>query len=293
MLDHVAYPLRAHPVPGLPVAEMVIGATVEEAAALLPRLFNLCRVAQGIAARAAFGLDLQSGWQGELRSEIIRDHVLKLFIKWPGMFSLPPVKLPSDWQTDATGLRKAIFGADCGVPQDLEDWLAGGTGVAPLLSIIAMHFEEGECVRANLPFSSPETLFQGSLQENSVAGRQAGHRLMQEVEACHGRGPLWSALAVVLDLDALLEGDLPALQLSEGQAVVPAARGLYGIRAKAVKGRVTEFARITPTDHLTAPGGALAQALESLSADRAGQLAPVLLAILDPCFPVELEAADA
>ena len=75
--------------------------------------------------------------------------------------------------------------------------------------------------------------------------------------------------------------------------MVPAARGLYGIRAAVENGRVKTFERITPTDHLTAPGGALSQALGSLPPARAAALAPILLAVMDPCFPIELEAADA
>ena len=51
---------------------------------------------------------------------------------------------------------------------------------------------------------------------------------------------------------------------------------------------MTAFSRITPTDHLLAPGGVLAQCLATLPADRAG-LAPLMLEILDPCSPVRLE----
>ena len=63
LVQPISHALHARPAPVLPVADMVVGQTPEDAAAMLPRLFNLCRVAQGIAARAAFDLPLPDGWQ--------------------------------------------------------------------------------------------------------------------------------------------------------------------------------------------------------------------------------------
>ena len=74
--------------------------------------------------------------------------------------------------------------------------------------------------------------------------------------------------------------------------MVPAARGLYGVSAVVEAGRVRKFRRITPTDHLLAPRGALAQSLESLPGPKAAAFAPVVMAILDPCYPVRLEQAQ-
>ena len=48
-----------------------------------------------------------------------------------------------------------------------------------------------------------------------------------------------------------------------------------------------DFLRVTPTDHMLAPGGMLEGALAALPADRAG-LAPLVLDILDPCRKVML-----
>lgn len=53
---------------------------------------------------------------------------------------------------------------------------------------------------------------------------------------------------------------------------------------------MTAFARMTPTDHLLAPGGILEHSLATLPAD-SGRLVPVLLALLDPCVPVTVEEA--
>ncbi len=44
--------------PPLPIARLVASKPVEEVAALLPRVYNLCPAAQGCAARLALGLEL-------------------------------------------------------------------------------------------------------------------------------------------------------------------------------------------------------------------------------------------
>lgn len=293
MLDRAAYRLRARSAPGLPVDRMVIGQTPEAAAALLPRLFNLCRTAQGIAARAAFGLPAEADWQQALIAEILREHVVKLCIKWPVALSQPQVVMPRNWQSDATGLRRAIFGPSGQVPDDLARWIAEGQGAAPLFGVLSELFRPGEGTRAALPLATRDGVFDHEPIENSVAARHISHPLLRAVEAGWGRGPLWSAVAVLIDVDALLRGSVPPLDVTSGQALVPAARGLYAIRATVENDRVTEFSRVTPTDHLLAPGGMLEQALDSLPQARDEALAPVVLSLMDPCFPISLERVDA
>lgn len=291
----LTYPLRAKPVPALPVARMVLGKPVDEVAALLPRLFNLCRVAQGVAVRAALGLELEAGWQEALRQEILREHVAKLCLKWPALMSRPAVALPREWMTDTDAARRALFGDPAGMPhhfEDLRECLAQNTGIAPILRAIPVLFQPGEGCRATLPHATRDTVFYVDVQENSVAARRADHPVLQQIATTHGYGPLWSALAVAYELDALLTGEIPQLWRVANGAVVEAARGLYGITARVEDGRVTAFTRITPTDHLTAHGGALDQSLASLPTERARGLAPLLLSILDPCYPVSVEPAQ-
>ncbi|MDE4099997.1 hydrogenase expression/formation protein HupK [Phaeobacter gallaeciensis] len=289
------YPaLRVAPAPALPVDRLVVGKPVEEAAELLPRLFNLCRVAQGTAARAAFGLPLQPGWQAALRAEILRDHVLKLCLKWPGLLSIPAIALPRDWMADAAALRGAVFGPARRLPDTyagFRAFLETPDGVAPVLRAIARLFASGEACRPALPVSTPETVFDAGAQENSVAGRHAEHPVLRGIEAEIGRGPLWSAAAVAFDLEACLDGTLAPSQFDPGQAVVPAARGFYGVTARVDKGRVAALERIIPTDHLLAPDGALQHTLATVPKIGAEALAPLLLSILDPCSPVSVEPA--
>ena len=292
MLDSVSHSvLRAQPVSPLPVDRLLLGKPVEEAAELLPRLFNLCRNAQSLAARAAFGLPLDQGWQIGLRQEILRDHVIKLCIKWPGLLSQPANCLPAAWQHKDDLLRQSLFGAGGNLPSHysaFENFLECQDGIAPILRAIRSLFAPHEGCRAALPIVTPARMFDCEAQENSPAARRADHPVLRSIAMEYGFGALWSATAVAYDLQALLNGDLPETQLLKGFAVVPAARGLYAVRADVEQGRVTSFQRITPTDHLLAPGGALEQSLSSLPSTKSSALAPLLLSILDPCYPIRL-----
>lgn len=291
LIQPISPALRARPAPVLPVADMVVGQTPEDAAALLPRLFNLCRVAQGIAACAAFGLPLPDGWQRDLRREIIKEHVLKLCLKWPGVLGLPQITLPSDWTTNETSLRSALFGAN-DVPQThgaFQVFLISEAPVASILRAITALFPDRIGSRSTLDVATPANCLCMEAKENAVPSRHANHPVLKGIEAEHGRGPLWTAVGVLYDLDACVNHTLPSAVVASGFACVPAARGLYAVQACVENNKVTAFKRVTPTDHLLARDGALDQSLARLPTDKASVLAPILLSILDPCFPVALE----
>ncbi|WP_095590899.1 hydrogenase expression/formation protein HupK [Actibacterium ureilyticum] len=280
MLDRADIALGIVPGPVLPIRQMVLGRPVSEVVALLPRVFNLCRMAQEGAARLAFGLDLPPGWTGDLAQEIARDHALLLGLRLPARLGLAPLPV-------AQGDLAQVFGV-AGFPDDpdgFQRFLTTGTGIAPVLAAVDRLFAPGVAVADALPpvGARPD----GALRacENSVAARHAGHPVMRHLAQTRGRGPLWRLVGRALDLRAALVGDLPAPQLGAGWAAVPAARGLYTVSAQAVDGHVTAFDRRTPTDHLLAPGGILRQSLDSLPVDAHARL-PLLLDILDPCSPV-------
>ena len=275
--------------PELPVTRMMLGRPVDEALALLPRLFSLCGVAQSMAFRLSLGLD-PGPTEGQ-RREIQRDHVARLCLGWPALLGLPPVALPPGWQAGGEALVEALTGGV--MPDDLEDWMGQGRGVAPVLAGIAKAFGPVG-PQVNLPFVTPETALAEGAVENSVAARQAAHPLVAAVERATGRGPMWHAVARLVDALAVAAGEVPApVVLPDGTATVAAARGTYALRARAEAGRITEFARRTPTDHLAAPGGSLARLMTAF-APLTPEQAALLAGVLDPCVPVMVkEVADA
>ncbi|MGP3697598.1 HupK protein [Rhodobacter sp. NSM] len=254
--------------PALPVEALMLGRSPEAAAELLPRIFNLCPMAQTTAMRLAFGLEPLA--RGTLEHEIGREHRLKLSVIWPGMLGLA---------VDPTGDLP-----DLPLPRDLDGWLARH----PLFSRIAECFGPGEAV-ADLPALPAGAAMIPGAYDNSPAARREAHPTLAAVAARWGRGPLWRAMGRLAD-----RGTPPApLLLTDGTAVVPAARGTYALRGRAEHGVISAFERMTPTDHLVAPGGVLEQSLRTLPADK-GRLASLLVAILDPCVPATVtEAADA
>ncbi|MEM7723142.1 MAG: hydrogenase expression/formation protein HupK [Pseudomonadota bacterium] len=289
-VDHRAGRLVARAAPALPVEKLLIGKPVAEAAALLPRLFNLCRAAQEVAVARA--LDLPTP-DADVGAEITRDHLLKLFVSLPGHFGTSPRLSPTLFG-DPQAAVQALFGAR-GVPETAEamtQFLASGQGIAPLLSRIAGCFGPGEATVGDLPLVTAANALTRAPVENSPAGRRASHPGLRIIESLHGRGPLWRVTGRALDLAMTLDGDLPSpTSPTKGTAIVPATRGTYAIKAETADGQISAFARVTPTDHLLAPGGVLDQTLATLPADRAG-LAPLILDILDPCSPVRLEQPE-
>ncbi|GAA5066550.1 hydrogenase expression/formation protein HupK [Roseibacterium beibuensis] len=286
-------PLVAHAIPGLPVTQLVVGKRAKDVAELLPRVFNLCRTAQAVAARLALGLpaeDEDSQREG-LRREILRDHLMRLMFVLPGRLGTGSHALPANWEADPVTVRTAVFGSGQRCPDTADDmnaFLASGQGIAPVLSAVAACFPDG-IAAVDLPLVDDRTALEPDPVENTVAARHSDHPALSAIANTHGRGPLWRSAARLFDIDACLTGTLPAPRIIEpGAALVPAARGTYSVRARVCDGSVTEFSRVTPTDHLLSPCGLLERSLATLPADRSG-LAPLLLEILDPCSPVRLE----
>lgn len=274
---------RVAPPPPLALAALLAGRTPEDAATLLPRLFNLCGAAQGLAARLSLGLAPAPGAEAALAREVLRDHLLALCLVLPAAAGLPGRPLPAGWQADAD-VAPQLWGGEA--PARLGPWLASGAGLAPLLARLDERFGPAQGRASPLPLAGADSMDQPQPLENSPAGRHASHPLMRQAEARAGRGPLWRALGRLLDAVAAARGDLPAPVLrADGLAVVPAARGLYALRLGLAEGRIAQVARITPTDHMLAPGGTLGAALATLSTPA---LAPLLVALHDPCLPVTL-----
>ncbi|MDJ0992753.1 MAG: hydrogenase expression/formation protein HupK [Dinoroseobacter sp.] len=285
------------PTPTLPVDAMVRGKTCAEVAELLPRLFNLCKTAQETAARLAFGLPVPDTAEA-LSREIVRDHVLRLSLVLPGHFGQAPPTLPIGWQQGGDKVRDLLFGPTGILPErpdDLGSYMMGTTLVGALWGRFRDMFAPGEAVCAALPTVTSETAAKpNAAVENSVALRSAQHPVVKALEHTFGRGPLWRVVGRSYDLQARLDGEpLLISNPRPGLTHVAATRGLYTISAEVADGHVVSLSRVTPTDHLRAPDGMLAQTLASLPVDRAGLL-PLLMDVLDPCMPLRVrEVADA
>lgn len=282
MLDTPS-PFRVTAPPPLPVAQLALGKSPEHVAELIPRLFNLCRAAQAVGVRMALGLPVPDGV--DLCEDIRRDHVMRLAVLLPTRLGLPR-RTPIDWTVPQSD---ALLDGFPETPQAFLSYLSGGRGIAPLLRAVAAAFPGRSGTTGVLPVVSEETAFDAVALENSVATRHLDHPVMQFIEDSHGRGPLWRVVARALDLQAVERGILPEPRLvAPGCALVPAARGLYAVRARVEKGRVTELTRVTPSDHLLAPGGLMDQGLATVQTRDAAQ---TLVDILDPCVPLKLEEA--
>lgn len=284
--------LSARATPGPPL-EMVVGMPVKEAATALPKLFSLCKAAEGLVVRKALGLPDDPGATDALRREILREHMAKLCLHWPVKLCLPARPLPNGWQ-DGKGVARALFGPGETAPEtpaEVEAYLECDTGAAPVLRGIDRCFAPGVAIVPSLPWLNAKTAFEAKACENSVAARQAHRPALLHIEATRGRGPLWRAMARVWDVSDALSGRFSgAISHGNGTASVEAARGTYSLTASAEDGTVSALTRITPTDHLLAFGGILSHMLATLPPDRES-LAPLLLDIVDPCVPVHLDRA--
>lgn len=264
--------------PALPLGRLVLGRPVAEVAALLPRLFNLCRMAQGAAARAALGLPPEVT-AADLAAEVLHDHLAALFVTLPPLLALAPARPPQ------TAVTEALFGP-AGLPRNLSDlhlWLTSGAGVSSLTQAVNRTFPGRSASAPALPVPA-DPLGDGPY-DTSLAARRADQPLLTALEADRGRGPLWRLMARLVDAEACLRGDLPAVTLANGIALAPAARGTYALRLTHAGGLVTGITRRTPTDHLLAPGGTLTHALTGIKP----ALAPLVIALHDPCEPVTIK----
>lgn len=266
----------------LPVAAMMRGRTPDDVAALLPRLFNLCRHAQAAAAQLVFGLGEPD--RAELAREIAREHILRLTVFVPRGLGFVPCAVGPDASAD-----RLFGGAFPETPEEFEEFLRREEGLGPVFAALRDRFVPGQACVQVMPSAAPTSLFEPVAQENSAAARQAAHAVMRYIENEYGRGQLWRMMGRAIDLRAALAGDIPLPRvIAPGMAVVPSARGLYGLKVQVDGGLVMGLQRITPTDHLLAPGGAMAQTLASLG-DASRETAELVLTVLDPCVPLKLE----
>ncbi|WP_174900354.1 hypothetical protein [Jannaschia seohaensis] len=159
MLDAGHPTLTVQAAPGVAVDRLVLGRPVAEVRAVLPRIFSLCRCAQGAAVAAALGEAPDA--QG-IATEILRDHLLKLFVTWPGFFGCAPHPLPPDWREGGPAVARAVFGPAGRAPETpaaMEAFLTSGQGAAAILARIDDVFARAKpwpkaCPRSTAPASA-------------------------------------------------------------------------------------------------------------------------------------------
>lgn len=259
----------------LPVDRLVLGRTAEEAVGLVALIYSICAAAQAVVTRRALGLPV-GGHLDALRAERLREHHRKLWLVLPPLIGAPAGASPRPMAGET--------------PADFRDWMASTTDPA---AAVARHLAAMDPARGRSPALPaaeapdwPDPTIRGRAAENSLALSLGDHPLMRSIEAERGRGPLWRLALKLLDYTRLAAGapvDDPAMT----------ARGRLFVRAALQDGRVTDFARLTPTDFLLAPGGIMA-ALLAGTPPGDPDLA-LLVELADPCLPWLLlrEAPDA
>ena len=266
--------------PPVPVSEMLVGKPIEQVVEVLPRLFNLCRVAQSVAIRQAFGMPVTDNDLEALRVEILTDHAQKLLVMFPRALGMPPICAMPKRSDD---IADRVFGGfRCpGTRQEFVAFLNSDEGVAPLLRAVMSMFGPDVAVSGEISHVFSQT----KAMENSAAARHRDHPVMQYLERSHGRGMLWRCFARLLDVE-MYSARIPKVRCStNGWVQVPTARGAYFVKTATCDGVMIHLNRVTPTDHMLAPGGIAEQTLASVPAGKT-QLAELAITLLDPCSPV-------
>lgn len=294
----------------VPVAVLVRGRPPEEAARLVPRLFNLCGAAQEAAIRSAFDLPAPEALTSRIAGETLVEHVFRLCLIWPAILGIAPdreaVTLARRALVDAEAARQLrwhLFAPLDGAPGDLNTLssfvVAAETGPARMLREIVTHWD-GHWGRADLPDFDPagpvdwDGVTQGGFPvENSPAGRAKGS-LLAAIAARHGRGLLWRIAARLVEVDRLLAG---ATMGDPAKGAAEAARGTLLVRGACRNGSIAAFERLSPTDFALAPGGSLETALASLPVEGGAppveRIARLIVETIDPCIATGIEVADA
>ncbi|QTL04654.1 nickel-dependent hydrogenase large subunit [Aquabacter sp. L1I39] len=303
-----ARPARPFTYAPMPDAERVLlGRAPEEAAVLIPRLYNIGAAAQGAAAAAALGL---AGGSGDaIRAEIVREHGLFLFHHLPlalgeardneGLAILRAEDAAARLPRHLFGMHfpAALSLADLS-PLQLDTLLERGeTATTRTLARVATF--DPAWARADLPdLTLPEA--EAALADDTASPardatlltRVRGMPLLAALIARDGPSLLTRLLARVLDLCACLApSSLEVLSGARphGIGFAQAARGTLVHRARVAEGRVMSYKMLAPSRWTLAPGGLLERMLDALPARaEAGLIARLSLLAVNPCVAVRL-----
>ncbi|MBS7537524.1 hypothetical protein [Ancylobacter lacus] len=293
----------------------LVGRPADEAAMLIPRVFNLCASAHAEAARRALGLPPGPDADASARQERLRDHAVAVFCDWPvllgGAADREALKgLAGGLPDTMRALRRHLLGDETdlvgGGVRTLERWLSqGATPTARLLARLHGLLDPA-WGRAELPVPEPadivaslETGRAPEPRETTAADLWRGTPLFSELTAREGMSLFVRMLARLIDLVACLDatGALPGAcprVPAAGIGLVRAARGLLAHRATVSAGVVTDYRVLSPSAWNLAEGGLLGRMLAALPlGDRNPMLARLVLTCVNPCVPVRLRAGAA
>lgn len=294
-------------VSGPDVAHCVVGRSPEEAAVLLPRVYNLCGGAHAVAAAAALGLPEPSR---DGLNERLRDHAVAVFADWPALFGGEPDRAAlrrfAGGAQDRLALRRHILGDDVAgdelaqaTPAELENWL--GRGASPTARLMRRLRETVSPDWGRVELGRPDmadlvaALEDGAphdARETTAADDCRSAPLIRALLPREGMSLFVRLLARLLDLLAGLAGQrepAPHTNPPPGIGLACAARGLLAHRARVEDGVVTDYRVLAPSAWNLAPDGLLARMLATLPAnDATPLLARIAVAAVNPCVPVRL-----
>lgn len=300
-LARTARPFSYAPMPD--AERVLLGRAPEEAAVLIPRLYNLGAAAQGAAASAALGLATDN--EAAIRAEIAREHGLFLFHHLPAALgeARDNQGLALLRGEQAATLPHHLFGVPCPAElslKDLESWLARGeTPAARCLArtaaldpawahaeLPALTLTEAEAALAD-ETASPA-------RDATLLSRVRNAPLLAALIARDGPSLFARLLARTLDLCASLSPQAAqSAPLSgarpHGIGFAQAARGTLVHRARVADGRVVSYKMLAPSRWTLAPGGLLERMLDAIPMRaETGQLARLSLLAVNPCVAVRL-----
>ncbi len=294
-------------VSGPDVARGMVGRTPQEAADLLPRIYNLCGGAHAVAAADALGLPRPAR---DGLNERLRDHAVAVFADWPALFGGAPDRmalrqLAGDAQ-DRLALCRQVLGDDStgldlaqGSPAELANWLARAP--SPTARLMRRLRETARPGWGRVDLDRPDmaditaALAEGAprvARETTVADDWRAAPLIRALAAREGMSLFVRLLARLLDLLAGLAGQrepAPHANPPPGIGLACAARGLLAHRARVAGGIITDYRVLAPSAWNLAPDGLLARMLATLPAnDATPLLARIAIAAVNPCVPVRL-----
>jgi len=307
----------------------LVGRPATAAAALLPRVFNLCSAAHAEAAAMALGLPAagdpaagdpvlgDAAARAETaRRERLRDHAVAVLSDWPVLFGGAPERaalalLGGPAGPAAVALRAALLGpvAAAGLdlseasPVALDRWLdAGATPTARLLARCRDRIDPA-WGRAELALPDvPEiaaALAAGTpavARETTAADTWRRTPLVAALMARQGASLFVRMLARLVDLlDCLAPrrtAGAPLPKPPAGIGLARAARGLLAHRARLEGGVVADYRVLSPSAWNLAPDGLLHRALRALPIGaETPVLARLVVSCVNPCVPVGLRLA--